>query len=137
MNVKVKVANTVYEVEIDDLNARPVRAVVDGETFEVWPAEGAEPSRPGPVHSAPKPVAQPQAGSATDSKIVYAPLPGVVTEVFVTPGREVAVGDPLLVIEAMKMKNTVRAVRPGRIISVCAEAGQTVAHRQELMEYEA
>jgi biotin carboxyl carrier protein len=137
MNVKVKVANTVYDVEIEDLNARPVIAVVDGETFEVWPADGADPSRPGPVPSGPRPVSRPQAGSATDSKTVYAPLPGVVTEVFVSPGQDVAAGDSLLVIEAMKMKNTVRAVRPGKIISVCAEAGQTVAHRQALMEYEA
>ncbi len=68
---------------------------------------------------------------------ILAPIPGVITGIFVKPGDRVRPGDALLVIEAMKMKNTVRAVRPGRIISVCAEAGQTVAHRQALMEYEA
>jgi 3-methylcrotonyl-CoA carboxylase alpha subunit len=48
----------------------------------------------------------------------------------------VARGDPLLVIEAMKMDNVIRAVRSGAIAAVHAVEGHQVAHGEPLLEYE-
>jgi biotin carboxyl carrier protein len=64
-------------------------------------------------------------------------LPGVVKAVKVQVGQEVAPGDPLLVIEAMKMDNVIRAVRSGAIAAVHAVEGHQVAHGEPLLEYEA
>ena len=66
---------------------------------------------------------QSQAGPVT----VKATLPGLVVAVAVQAGVEVAEGDPLLTIEAMKMQNEVRAPRAGRIVEVSVATGQTVA----------
>ena len=59
--------------------------------------------------------------------IVKATLPGLVVAVAVEPGAEVAEGDPLLTIEAMKMQNEVRAPRAGHVLEVSVAAGQAVA----------
>ena len=67
------------------------------------------------------PVAR--AGSA----VLAAPLPGVVLEVRVVPGAVVGRGDPLLVLEAMKMRNTIRAPRDAVVVEVVVEPGQPVA----------
>ena len=43
MKINVKINNKTYAVEIEDLNARPIVAVVDGERFEVLPETGGQP----------------------------------------------------------------------------------------------
>jgi biotin carboxyl carrier protein len=64
------------------------------------------------------------AGPAGD--VVKAPMPGKVTQVVVAAGDRVAVGDPLLVIEAMKMENELRARTAGLVREVRVAAGQAV-----------
>jgi biotin carboxyl carrier protein len=54
-------------------------------------------------------------------------MPGRVVRVLVEPGQEVAEGEPLIVVEAMKMQNEMKAPRAGRVASVKAEAGATVS----------
>lgn len=58
---------------------------------------------------------------------IRASLPGLVVAVDVLAGAEVAEGQSLLIIEAMKMQNEVRAPRAGRIASITVVVGQTVA----------
>lgn len=58
---------------------------------------------------------------------VKASLPGLVVAIAAAEGSEVAEGDPLVTIEAMKMQNEVRAPRAGRIAEVGVMPGQTVA----------
>jgi biotin carboxyl carrier protein len=67
---------------------------------------------------------------------VKATLPGLVLAVAAEEGSEVAEGDPLVTIEAMKMQNEVRAPRPGRIGVVAVVAGQTVAAGATLLRLE-
>ncbi|HTI21265.1 MAG TPA: carboxyl transferase domain-containing protein [Kutzneria sp.] len=50
--------------------------------------------------------------------VVRSPTPAVVVSVAVSPGDEVAVGTPLVVLESMKMETAVRAVFPGRVATV-------------------
>ena len=139
MKYSVRVAGKLYEVEIDDLNARPILVRVDGETFEVLPennvhshaVEGENPT----AAKAPR-ITEAGMGAPTNRNALFAPLPGNVTEVFVKPGDEVQTGQVILVIEAMKMKNSIRAMRAGKLAAVLVSAGQTVAHKQALVEFE-
>ncbi len=57
---------------------------------------------------------------------LVAPLPGKITHVAVAPGDAVRAGDPLLVIEAMKMENELRASGAGTVAEVRVSAGQAV-----------
>ena len=76
--------------------------------------------------------------SASDaSSEVCAPMPGLVLSVRVEPGSEVEPGDPLLVLEAMKMENELRAERTGRVKAVRVSPGDAVSKQQVLIEFEA
>lgn len=59
-------------------------------------------------------------------QILKAPMPGRVTHVSVRPGDQVAAGDPLLVIEAMKMENEFKAAAAGTVAEVRVTVGQAV-----------
>ena len=67
-----------------------------------------------------------QAGIPDGHAAVKAPLTGTVVSVAVMPGRLVAAGDELLVLEAMKMEHEVRAQTAGRVAEVQVAAGDTV-----------
>ena len=66
---------------------------------------------------------EPRAGQLT---IVVAPLPGLIDSVLFKPGERVTHGQPLLVLEAMKMRNTIQAPRAGVIVETRVQPGQTV-----------
>ena len=61
-------------------------------------------------------------------------MPGMVMAVNVAVGDQVSVGDPLVVIEAMKMEHIVRAKRAGRVLSCSVVFGQNVRVGQSLLE---
>jgi 3-methylcrotonyl-CoA carboxylase alpha subunit len=65
-----------------------------------------------------------------------APMPGKVIEVKVAAGDTVSKGDELLVVEAMKMENAVRAPRDGRVKTVSARVGEMVSPGTILVELE-
>lgn len=139
MKINVKVGETVYQVEIENLNVRPVVAKIGEQTFEIYPEMEAGPvlSRPAPAEAAPRPDTGLPSGQPGNEKGVPSPLPGTVTEIMVSSGSQVQAGDPLLVVEAMKMKNTIRAGRAGTIAEVHVVVGQSVQHKQMLVEFEA
>jgi glutaconyl-CoA/methylmalonyl-CoA decarboxylase subunit gamma len=144
MKIHVKIQNRTYEVRIGDIHARPIQASVDGETFEVWPEEMTLPSedyQPPAASSADKPVKSvslegPSVSAADKIKQVKAPIPGVIISIIVGEGDEVTYGQELCVLEAMKMKNVLRAGRAGTIAKVLVKEGESVQHSQVLMEYE-
>jgi biotin carboxyl carrier protein len=65
--------------------------------------------------------------------VMRAVMPGIVREVLVEAGRDVARGTPLLILEAMKMQNEVRADADGRVNEVHVKAGTTVAKGDALV----
>jgi pyruvate carboxylase subunit B len=68
--------------------------------------------------------------------LVKAPMPGLVVKILVAVGDTVTQGQRLLVLEAMKMENDVKASRDGQIASVAVVAGQPVESGAELMVIE-
>ena len=65
-------------------------------------------------------------GSGSGPQQVLAPMPGKVVRVMVAPGDSVEPRQGLVVIEAMKMENELRAARAGRVKTVRAAEGQSV-----------
>jgi biotin carboxyl carrier protein len=57
---------------------------------------------------------------------ITAPMPGKVVRVLVESGTEVEASQGLVVVEAMKMQNELKASRPGRVIEIRAREGETV-----------
>jgi len=141
MKITVKIDNQTYEVEVGDLRDRPIVAVVDGEAFEVWPAEwrgtpavARRSNSPAPTEAKPAPTLV-TAPANSDDRTVHAPIPGVIISVAVQAGDNVARGQELCVLEAMKMKNVIRATRAGTLAQVLVREGQHVRHHDVLMEY--
>ena len=66
---------------------------------------------------------------------VVAPMPGLVVRVHVQPGQVVAAGDPVVVIEAMKMENELRAPGAGTVRVVHALPGAAVDKGAPLVEF--
>jgi len=152
MKIKVQIKDQAFEVEVGDLNVRPITAVVDGETFEVWPAGDVAPvaAPPQPVKAAapvfvptapapapapaPRPAAAPS-GNGGKSNQVVAPIPGTILSINVKEGQEVTFGQELATLEAMKMKSAIRANRAGKIGAIRVAAGDKVGQNQALMDW--
>ncbi|MBS4000638.1 MAG: acetyl-CoA carboxylase biotin carboxyl carrier protein subunit [Desulfobulbaceae bacterium] len=69
-------------------------------------------------------------------KLVYAFIPGTIREIFIKPGQLVEIGQDMLVLEAMKMKNLIKSAIRGKILKVHVQINQTVAKNELLIEYE-
>jgi propionyl-CoA carboxylase alpha chain len=70
------------------------------------------------------------------SKMLLCPMPGVVTAIHVKEGDTVEDGQPLAVVEAMKMENVLRAERRGTVRKVAVEAGASLAVDEMILEFE-
>ncbi|HWX25423.1 MAG TPA: biotin/lipoyl-containing protein [Vicinamibacteria bacterium] len=68
------------------------------------------------------------------SDTLEAPMPGKVIQVNVTPGQAVVKGEEVLVVEAMKMENAVRAPRDGIVRAVRVKVGDLVSPGTVLVE---
>ena len=68
--------------------------------------------------------------------LLKAPMPGLVVTVKVEPGQEVKTGDPLLIIEAMKMENVLKALVPGKVKTIHVKGGQSIEKDEKLIEFE-
>jgi pyruvate carboxylase len=68
---------------------------------------------------------------------VGAPMPGLVVRVLVAEGEEVAAGQKLFTLEAMKMETTVYAEKAGRVAAVLVKAGTQVEAGDLLLRFEA
>lgn len=72
--------------------------------------------------------------SKTES--IVAPMPGKIVELLVEENAEVKEGEPILILEAMKMQNEIIAVVAGKIKKIHVKSGDTVAKDEVLMEIE-
>lgn len=67
---------------------------------------------------------------------ILAPMPGKIVNVLVVPGTKVHKGDPLLIIEAMKMQSTYSASQDATVENVAVKDGDTVLTNQLLISFQ-
>jgi biotin carboxyl carrier protein len=65
-------------------------------------------------------------GAMTGEAMIEAPMPGVVVDVWVTPGQKVEKGDIVVILESMKMQNEFKAPRAGKVHTVRVAPGDKV-----------
>jgi propionyl-CoA carboxylase alpha chain len=76
----------------------------------------------------------PRTAKTGQRQAASSPMPGQVLRVVTGPGQQVAPGDPLLVLEAMKMEQTIKATMSGIVQAVLVQPGEMVAPGQMLVE---
>ncbi len=74
--------------------------------------------------------------AATRHQDLGAPMPGLVTQIFVRKGQTVAAGEPLFVVEAMKMEHIVRAPKACRVTGIKVGPGTQVEGGAIVVEVE-
>jgi acetyl-CoA/propionyl-CoA carboxylase biotin carboxyl carrier protein len=108
---------------------RTITVEVDGKRIEVTlPAalgSGATPS-PAPSGAPRRQRGRGSTGSAASGDALTAPMQGTVIKVAVSEGQQVAAGDLILVLEAMKMEQPVTAHKSGTVTNLAAEPGATL-----------
>ena len=148
---RITIKGRQYEVAVGDLSQSPVSVTVDGVDYQVElpdrgaptprtaaarPAVAPQPALPaspsGPA-SAPRPAVPASGGDGT----VRALMPGRIVSVSVSVGQSVTAGQAVLVMESMKMENTISATRDGTVTAVLVGEGDSVQHGQTLIEIEA
>lgn len=119
---------------------RKFRMTINGKTFEVEAQEldttsptpsASVPSAPVPPTPAKVPSVPPRAQSGATR--VAAPLPGLILDVKVSVGSQVAVGDVVAILEAMKMENEITASSAGVVNEVLVSKGDSVNVGDALM----
>jgi biotin carboxyl carrier protein len=131
-----------YEVTLDAAE-QGERAAVTPHMFEGFPVQPPPPPHPAPTPAAPPPRSTPQAVPASRAAptagagVLTAPMPGTILALEVTPGQQVRRGDPLLVLEAMKMQNIIRAPADAVVAEILAQPGQAVGFGEPLMRFAA
>ncbi|MEC8423635.1 MAG: biotin/lipoyl-containing protein, partial [Myxococcota bacterium] len=112
---RVHVGGRAFDVEVRD-----GRAVINGRTLDYRVEAGPG----GDTQAAP---------AASAAEPVNAQMPGKILKHLVSVGQQVAEGDALLLIEAMKMEMEVAAPRAGRVAAIPADEGQQVAAGEPLV----
>jgi biotin carboxyl carrier protein len=136
----LKINGNDYAVVINSVEDNVAEIEVNGTPFQV------ELDRPVKPQAAPKvnrPAPAPTSGSGApvvskptvsgSAEAVKSPLPGVVLSVDVRVGDTVKTGQKLLVLEAMKMENSIDADRDGKVIAVKVAKGDSVLEGAELV----
>ncbi len=131
---KYKINGNAYTVSVGDIDNGIAQVEVNGVPYKVELENKATQVK---VVTAPKPSSAPRTSSGEKviaarpastgaGQPVKAPLPGVVMNIPVNVGDTVKAADTVLVLEAMKMENSIHAGRDGVIASIDVKAGDSV-----------
>ena len=139
---KYKINGNLYNVVIGDIEDNIAHVEVNGThyTVEMEKKPKAAPApkpvvrpaaKPAAAPVAAAPVAKPAAGGAKSG--VKSPLPGVILDIKVNVGDEVKKGQTLIILEAMKMENSINADKDGKIAAINVSKGESVLEGTDLV----
>ena len=134
--------NQTVKVEVKSFSSAKAELIVDGKEMVVnvdsveslFAKAGTKPERVARSASAPRSAPPLVKGpAAAQSGEVIAPIPGAIKEVFIKEGDKVKAGQPILVMEAMKMENQVQSNAEGVVVELKIQVGDTVSQGQVLL----
>ena len=139
---KYKINGNLYNVVIGDIEENIAHVEVNGThyTVEMEKKPKAAPApkpvvrpaaKPAAAPAAAAPVAKPAAGGAKSG--VKSPLPGVILDIKVNVGDEVKKGQTIIILEAMKMENSINADKDGKIAAINVSKGESVLEGTDLV----
>ena len=139
---KYKINGNLYNVVIGDIEENIAHVEVNGThyTVEMEKKPKAAPApkpvvrpaaKPAAAPAAVAPVAKPAAGGAKSG--VKSPLPGVILDIKVNVGDEVKKGQTLIILEAMKMENSINADKDGKVAAINVSKGESVLEGTDLV----
>ena len=136
--LRITVEGKVYDVTVEELvengHATPIYPAIAGTGASSAVAASGPLAAPLPTPAAPAPAAPAAAPSASASPgAELCPLGGVVDAVEVSVGQQVAEGDKIAVVEAMKMKTPIHAHHSGTVASIAVKPGDPVEAGAVLM----
>ncbi len=129
---RVTVNGDSYEVEVEEVGGQSTQAV------PTQPAASSAPkvapiATTGPKTETKPTAAQQKKPASGDGKAVSSPLPGTVLDIKVSEGEQVSSGDVLIILEAMKMENEIKADTDGKVVSLNVTKGQSVSTGDTLL----
>ncbi len=140
---KYTINGTKYEVAVGEIVENIVTVTVNGEDYKVEMEREPETEKKKPVLGKPAEstgktddAAVADKSAVNKNAAVKAPLPGVITEIKVSVGDEVQVGDTVVVLEAMKMANALQAEKAGKVTAICVKVGESVMEDDALVVIE-
>ena len=142
-NYKINIAGKTYDVEVGDISKSPVQVSVDGTVYQVEIPESTGDRAAGVQATfAPKPVApaaaaavsRPSIPDSLDDGVVRSPMPGRILSVNISVGDMVKKGQPIFILESMKMENTIASSIDGTVTSLHVAVSDSVQHGQTLAE---
>ncbi len=77
-----------------------------------------------------------KSGESSAALQVNSPMPGLILKVFKKAGEEVKKGEPLLVLEAMKMENEIKSPKQGKVVKLFVEEGSKVEKNEPMITIE-
>lgn len=110
-----------YEVEVEEITSGVVAPVAQPAPVQVQTAKPVQQAQPQPAPA--KKVSAP--ANAGNGAPVKSPMPGNILKVLLSDGATVTKGQPILVLEAMKMENDIVADKDG-VLTYCVKAGDSV-----------
>jgi len=125
--LKITVNGKTYDVMVEETGS-VASAPVAAAPVAAAPAPAAEPAQAPAAPAPAAPVAAP-AGSET----ITSPMPGTILSVKVNAGAAVKAGDVLLVLEAMKMENEIKAPHDATVAAVLVKQGDSVDSGSDLV----
>ena len=139
---KYKINGNLYNVVIGDIEENIAHVEVNGThyTVEMEKKPKAAPApkpvvrpaaKPAAAPAAAAPAAKPAAGGAKSG--VKSPLPGVILDIKVNVGDEVKKGQTIIILEAMKMENSINAEKDGKVAAINVSKGESVLEGTDLV----
>lgn len=131
-NYRVRIRETYGDVAVVEVNNQIFQVNIKTATVlqpvSAKPAVISAPGAPAPAQAPARPASSPAGNGA-----VRAPMPGVILKVLVDEGDMVNAGDPLMIIEAMKMENDIKATISGTVAKIMVDAGDSVNTGDQLV----
>lgn len=138
---KYKINGNLYKVTIGEIEDNIAHVEVNGTPYSVKMEKAPKQAAPKPVvrpvaAPAPQPAAAPavaRPAAASSKSGVKSPLPGVILDIKVNVGDEVKKGQLVVILEAMKMENSINADRDGKVTAINVSKGDSVLEGTDLV----